>query len=286
MGVTHVLRGQEHLLNTVNHIALQDALGYARPVYGHLPVILNTDDGSKMGKRDRDKKVRHATNVWLKNTKKNAAELALMAGIPEQRLTDWLKNDKSQLDITEHLLLMPHVNLKKSDLPEVLVHDFRASGYLPEALLNFLALLGWNPGGDKERMSIDEMIKLFEIKDIGSSNARFNREKLLAFNTEAAAGAPSKRLLDAFRDYLSVNPESTLNQATDEQLGAILTMKQGFRVLRDVDESSRFLFMADEQISYDPQAVEKVLRKQGGMDVLRELHPLLQNLTNWTAFDI
>ena len=54
-GVTHVLRGQEHLLNTVNHIALQEALGYARPIYAHLPVILNTD-GSKMGKRDRDKK--------------------------------------------------------------------------------------------------------------------------------------------------------------------------------------------------------------------------------------
>src|SRR5204862_3537527 len=48
MKITHVLRGQEHLLNTVNHVALQEALGYPRPVYAHLPVILNTD-GSKMG---------------------------------------------------------------------------------------------------------------------------------------------------------------------------------------------------------------------------------------------
>src|SRR5689334_7309845 len=54
MAVTHILRGQEHTLNTINHIALQEALGYPRPAYGHLPIILNTD-GSKMSKRDRDK---------------------------------------------------------------------------------------------------------------------------------------------------------------------------------------------------------------------------------------
>ena len=70
MGITHILRGQEHLLNTVNHIALQEALGYSRPIYGHLPVILNID-GSKMGKRDRDKKIRHNTHLWLKNSKKS-----------------------------------------------------------------------------------------------------------------------------------------------------------------------------------------------------------------------
>jgi len=62
MGITHVLRGQEHLLNSVNHIALQEALGYPRPIYAHLPVILNTD-GSKMSKRDRDKKVRHHASL-------------------------------------------------------------------------------------------------------------------------------------------------------------------------------------------------------------------------------
>ena len=66
MGITHILRGQEHLLNTVNHIALQEALGYPRPIYGHLPVILNTD-GSKMSKRDRDKKIRHHVNLWRRN---------------------------------------------------------------------------------------------------------------------------------------------------------------------------------------------------------------------------
>src|SRR5947207_667780 len=71
MGVTHVLRGQEHLLNSVNHIALQEALGYRRPIYAHLPIILNMD-GSKMGKRDRDKKIRQRAHEWMKNTKTDA----------------------------------------------------------------------------------------------------------------------------------------------------------------------------------------------------------------------
>src|SRR5205807_1545963 len=58
MAVTHVLRGQEHLLNTVNHIALQDALGYPRPLYAHLPVILASETGEKLSKRDRDRTIR------------------------------------------------------------------------------------------------------------------------------------------------------------------------------------------------------------------------------------
>src|SRR5205823_4135331 len=89
VGVTHVLRGQEHLLNTVNHIALQEALGYPRPTYGHLSIILNPD-GSKMGKRDRDKKIRHHAHLWIKNTKKSAADLAAQSDLPGSRIEDWL----------------------------------------------------------------------------------------------------------------------------------------------------------------------------------------------------
>src|SRR5439155_2486370 len=77
MGVTHVLRGQEHLLNTVNHIALQEALGYRRPIYAHLPVILAPETGEKLSKRDRDRKIRQRTHEWMKNTKKTAGDLAV-----------------------------------------------------------------------------------------------------------------------------------------------------------------------------------------------------------------
>jgi len=285
MGVTHVLRGQEHLLNTVNHIALQEALGYPRPVYAHLPVILAPETGEKLSKRDRDRKIRQRAHEWLKSRKKTATDLAIEAQLPEDRVADWLKNDKKQLDLSEQPRIMRVVGLKESDLPEIMVHDFRKSGYLPEVLNNFLALLGWNPGGDREHMSMDELVHLFTLDNVGKSNAKFNREKLLSFNKDAVASLDIERLVAAFRDYLSVNPDSPVNRATDEQLARLLKMKEGFRLLREVDELSRFLFVLDDQITYEPDAVEKVLKKQEGqgMTVLRDLRPILANVTDWTA---
>src|SRR5439155_7078822 len=126
-------------------------------------------------------------------------------------------------------------------------------------LLNFLALLGWNPGGDRERMTVGELVQLFTIAGIGKSNAKFDRVKLLAFNTEAAAAATPQRLVAALRDFLTLHPDSPLNRATDEQLAQVLDMKKGCRLLREVEESARFLFLPDGQIVYDPDAVEKVL---------------------------
>ena len=283
MGVTHVLRGQEHLLNTVNHIALQEALGYPRPVYAHLPVILAPETGEKLSKRDRDRKIRQRAHEWQKSQKKTPAELASLAGLAEERVADWLANDKKQLDLQEQPGVMKVVGLKETDLPEIMVHDFRKSGYLPEVLNNFLALLGWSPGGDRERMSMDELVQRFNLEGVGKSNAKFNREKLLDFNTKASADATVERLVLAFRDYLEVNPDSPLNAATDEELARLLAMRKGFRVLRDVDEPSRFLFMRDEQIAYEPAAVEKVLKKQDGFTVLKDLRPLLAATATWTA---
>jgi glutamyl/glutaminyl-tRNA synthetase len=282
MKISHVLRGQEHLLNTVNHIALQEAFGYPRPVYAHLPVILNLD-GSKMSKRDRDRKVRHHANLWLKQPGNALQALAHASGLSDARLKEWLEDSTRQLDGEEHAGVMPVIGLKPGDLPEIQVNEFRANGYLPEALLNFLALLGWNPGGDRERMSIDEMINLFDIKDIGRSNARFDRGKLLAFNTAALAEAKPVRLLAAFKDFLSVNPGSPLNDADETALAKVLAMKPGIRTLREVEEASRFFFIPNEQIAYDPPAVEKVLRKQQGLDVLRELRLVLEGIEPWAA---
>jgi glutamyl/glutaminyl-tRNA synthetase len=287
MGVTHILRGQEHLKNTFSHIALQDALGYARPTYAHLPTIQNLD-GSKMGKRDRDKKIRQRVQEVMKSTKRPATEIAAGAGLASSRLEEWISDPKKQLDLPEQAALMHVVGLKQSDLPEILVHDFRKNGYLPEILLNFVALCGWSPGGDREHLSIDEMTRLFSIDRIGKSDPKFDRTKLLAFHTEAAATAAPDRLLAAFRDYLSVNPDSPLGAADDATLAKLLEMKKGFRLLREVDEVSRFLFTPDEQITYDAAAVEKTLKKDNGAGAaaLREVRAVLESVTNWTAAGI
>jgi glutamyl/glutaminyl-tRNA synthetase len=285
MGVTHVLRGQEHLLNTVSHIALQEALGYARPIYAHLPVILAAENGAKLSKRARDQKIRQRTHEWIKSSKKTLEDLSTASILPLPRLSEWLTDDRKQLDLSEQPMLMKIIGLKEADLPEIMVHDFRKSGYLPEVLNNFLALLGWNPGGDREHMSMKDLIEVFTLDGIGKANAKFNRDKLLSFNTDACAAASPDRLLAAFKDYLVANPESPLNGASDESLRRLLSMKAGFRVLREVDEKSRFLFLTDEQITLDPTAVEKNLKKNNGegLNVLRELQKMLGDVSDWTA---
>src|SRR3954470_455625 len=145
MGVTHVLRGQEHLNNTPRHVALQKGLGFKTPKYAHMPLIFNMDS-SKMSKRDKDKAVREAAK------KAGAKTLAALAGVPgagpapagvvalgEQVYQDWIGDSSRQLPADVLEALAKHL---KVTLPEVEVHDFRKAGYLPEVICNFIALLG------------------------------------------------------------------------------------------------------------------------------------------------
>jgi len=285
MGITHVLRGQEHLLNTVNHIALQEALGCTRPIYAHLPVILNID-GSKMSKRDRDKKIRQTAGNWMRGKGKSAADLAAASGV--ERVVWWLEDDVRQLELDEQFRVSETVGLSRADLPEILIHDFRANGYLPETLLNFLSLLGWSPGGDRERMTVDEMVQLFSLEQVGRANAKFNRDKLRAFSTEAFAAATPERLIAAMRDYLSVNPDSPLNKASDAELARLLKMNAGFHVLREVDEKSGFLLLPDESIAIRPEAAEKVLLKNDrqGLEALKAARVILASAGDWSAHNL
>jgi glutamyl/glutaminyl-tRNA synthetase len=282
MKVTHVLRGQEHTKNTFYHLALQEALGYPRPVYAHLTTIQNLD-GSKMGKRDRDKKIRERVQVYMKSTKTPLETIAASAGIEAARLNEWIGDSKKQLDLDEQAALIPVVGLRESDLPEIMVHDFRRNGYLPEVVLNFVALLGWNPGGDRERMSMDEMTRLFSLDRVGVANPKFSRDKLLAFNTEALAAATPERLVAAFKDYLAANPDSPLNQADDAALLRLVQIKKGVRSLREIDDLCRFFYFADDAVPYDAAAVEKVLRKKdnAGLNALRDVRGILAAAPEW-----
>ncbi|MEQ1561755.1 MAG: glutamate--tRNA ligase family protein, partial [Nitrospira sp.] len=118
-GVTHVIRGEDHIPNTPRQILIHEALGIDVPKYAHLPLVL-AEDRTKLSKR-------------------------------------------------------------KGALP---VTDYKDRGYLPQTLLNFMALIGWNPGGEQEVFSLDELIKLFDITKIQKGGGIFNPEKLDWLNKE------------------------------------------------------------------------------------------------------
>ena len=122
MGITHVIRGDDHISNTPKHILLWQALGRTPPEFAHVPLILGTDK-KKLSKRH---------------------------GITS-------------------------------------VTEYERLGYLPDAMVNFLALLGWSPGGDREVMSRDELIAAFSLDGISGGAAVFDPEKLDWFNAQYLA---------------------------------------------------------------------------------------------------
>ena len=171
--------------------------------------------------------------------------------------------------------------------PEIEVHDFRAAGYLPEAVVNFIALLGWNPGDDREQFDLAEMTSLFSIDRIGKTNAKFDRTKLLSFNTDWAARVSPSRLLEAFKDFLAVaqNVPPRAGQADDALLENMLRACQGFRTFPDVLTKAGYLFIDDDAIVYAPKAVKKVMAKNDGegYKMLDALLPRLRDWTDWSA---
>lgn len=133
MGITHVIRAEEHLSNTPRQILLLEALGYNRPIYAHLPLVL-AEDKSKLSKR------KHGETVSLSY--------------------------------------------------------YRERGYLPEAIVNFLALLGWNPGDEREIFSMEELIKEFKLEKVQKGGAVFNIQKLDSINAHYIKELPDEEFVE------------------------------------------------------------------------------------------
>ncbi|MCG8403984.1 MAG: glutamate--tRNA ligase [Phycisphaerales bacterium] len=280
MQITHVLRAQEHLMNTPKHVFLQRALGYETPKYVHLPLVFNID-GTKMSKRDKHKTVRKVVKERLKANTWSKDAVSQVAACSEEALKKWLDKSDTELDMDQVERIAMAVGV---EIPEIDVHDFRSSGYLSEALVNFIALIGWSPGDDREQMTIDEMVAAFSIDRINKTSGRFDREKLLAMNTDWCAAASPQRLLEAFKDWAQVSgsPMATLDDTVTTR---VLDACKGFRTFRDVEGKAGILFAPDERVEYDPKAVKKVLEKKDGQGyvMLERLLPALESVDAWTA---
>ena len=158
------------------------------------------------------------------------------------------------------------------------VIDFFKSGYISEAIVNFIALLGWSTGEQKEIMPIDELIALFDITRLTKSNSLFDRGKLLAFNTEHIKMLSKEKLLSHFKAYLKA-VDSPIAKADDELMLRLIKICEGARTLADIEHKCRFLFIDDYKIEYDQKAVQKVLLKD--ITALRCSKSFAKNWTLW-----
>jgi glutamyl-tRNA synthetase len=259
MGVTHVIRGQEHLMNTPCHQLLQDALGFRRPVYAHMSVTVS-EGGGKLSKRERPKSLRKAISA---GEDVDVAKVAEAGGITMEEFDEFVKG-KSVPDMPCVDAMARYMGV---ELPEINVVDFYRSGYLPEGMVNFLALLGWNPGDDREIMRVEELVKSFEMSRMAKSNSLFDRKKLLSFNTEHIRMAGDEKVAGYLRSYLE-EIGSPVKEADEELLRRLVRINAGARTLGDIERKSRFLFVSGDAIEYDEKAVEKVLLKNDGLVIL------------------
>ncbi len=269
MNVTHVCRGQEHLMNTPAHMALQKALDFRTPVYAHMSVTVS-ESGGKLSKRERPKSLRQKINSMQEV---NVEELAKAGGVSAGDIQTFLKG-KITPDMPVVDKLADYLGFK---LPEINVIDFFRSGYLPETMINFLALLGWNPGTEKEIMSVDELIESFDESRLSKTNSLFDRKKLLSFNTEHIKLTPIDKLADHFRAYIK-EIDSPVDQADDDLLKHLIEINQGARTLEQIEQKCRFLFVQNNGIEYDPKAVKKVLKKAGAIEILSEIKKIFESM--------
>ncbi|MDY7110356.1 MAG: glutamate--tRNA ligase [Planctomycetota bacterium] len=274
MGVTHVIRGQEHLKNTARHVLLQDALDFRRPVYAHISLIFNPD-GSKMSKRDKDKALRRVV-------RERGIESA--SAIDEETFRWWRAEKDHQLDLESAGRLADELHV---DLPEINIDDFRRAGYLPEVMVNYLSLLGWSPGGDVEKFDRDFLLQRFDLDRIIKSPAKFDREKLLAFNLDALQVMDVDEFCRRVREHAERYHPEYIDKLGDGRFRLFAESNQSrSKTLEDPFRSCAFFIADDEAIVYESsKAVRKALIKgdPNGLTRLEAISPVLAEVENWSV---
>ena len=213
MGITQVVRGEDHLSNTPKQILIYKALGLNVPVFAHLPLILGTD-GARLSKRHG------ATSVTA----------------------------------------------------------YRDMGYLPDAMNNYLARLGWSHG-DQELFSREELIEHFSLDHVGSSAGVFNPEKLEWVNFQHLKELPASSIAKAIRPIIDQRGWTVAGD--DEWLASMAsTLQERAKTLNELVDSAIYYFVDD--LDYDDKAVAKFLHK-ASPDMLGDLQAALEAVSEWSA---
>lgn len=210
MGITQVIRGDDHINNTPRQINMLLALGWHVPDYAHLPMILG-DDGARLSKR-------HGA---------------------------------------------------------VSVMQYKEDGFLPEALLNYLARLGWSHG-DQEIFSLDEMIELFKLEDVNSAPSAFNTSKLLWLNQQYIKNADAKhiaRLLSPHMGDLGIDPSGG-----PDLVAVVEAQRERASTLVELAQISAFYYL--DFAGYDEAVASKAL-KEGSGPALLALKAKLDEIASW-----
>jgi glutamyl-tRNA synthetase len=158
------------------------------------------------------------------------------------------------------LLLNPDRSKLSKRQGDVAVEEYREKGYLREALVNFVALLGWNPGDDREIFTLDELQREFSLERVNKSGAIFNIEKLNWLNFQHLRRKPDVEVLAMLKEHLSKSPLNTRNFDDGYLLKVIAVMRDRVSFVREFLEKSPYFF--EEPAEYDEATVRKRWKKE------------------------
>jgi len=214
MEISHVIRGEEWLSSTPKHVLLYDSFGWERPIFAHLPLLLNPDR-SKLSKRQGD----------------------------------------------------------------VAVEDYRTKGYLKEALVNFVALLGWNAGDDKEFYLMNELIQNFSLERVNKSGAVFDIEKLNWLNAEHLRKKSNDEILLMLKENLQKSEFSNQKYSNEHLLSIIEAMKERVSFVNEFITNCQYFYTAP--MEYEQKSIEKNWNSETP-NILRKIRDAFANLQNPT----
>jgi glutamyl-tRNA synthetase len=253
MGIDLILRGQEHLMNTHKHLLITEALGWTPPRAGHLPLIFDAR-GAKMSKREKSRVARQAARDAARP--EGWAWLAQAAGRPLDEVEGFVARKHDGVATAEAIARALAVAL-----PLVEVMDFRRAGFLPEAIINYMALLGWGRADDAEILTFGELVDRFHLDDVNTTAARFDLDKLRWVNAEWMKRLTDDRLLAALGSWLGVvdSPVSGLDEPHRRELLDLYRARAA--TFGDLDRMARFF--SERPTTYEPKAVAKWLGPDG-----------------------
>jgi nondiscriminating glutamyl-tRNA synthetase len=282
MEITHVIRGEEWLSSTAHHVLLYRFLGWEdeMPAFAHLPLILKPAPESFLNKQTTPVLAKRMAEEFARKQPEiaqrmggKAEALALQIfqdkkNLPAQLKPQEGKDSADKIAFKAFLKDALYGKLSKRDgdrlgfpvfplswqgsSPEDHFEGFREHGFLPEALVNFLALLGWNPGDEQELFTMEELISVFSIDRVSKSGCRFTIDKARWFNQQYILKASSEQLAQQLRPLLKAK-----GHEPDEAflLGFIKLMQERAVSLHDFWENGYFLLEPPKD--YDEANIKK-----------------------------
>jgi len=255
MQISHVIRAEEHLSNTPRQVFIAQALGYPLPQFAHLPYVAEPGSKNKLSKRKLEKYLKNRDFAQLKNHGEMIASRLQM--------------------VVDAEIFNP-----------VIVDFYEQIGFLPDALLNYLLLLGWSLDDQAEEFSREEMIEHFSLERVNKAPASFDPQKLLAFQDRAMQRLPLKQKVAKVLPFLQTAgliaeppPCDTAPKLTKIVAAAGDRIKIAGDILNYAD-----FYVADDRLEYDEKAFQKRLRKpEDAADLLREFRQVLADLDSFEA---